>query len=173
MARRRHDPRFGPPPLALTPPPSPAADGAHWPPPDPALRGRSRKLIGQVSPEVDATLLIQDWPEQLVRLTELTEAALRHHMAEHPEQCDPATLARVVTVAQADYFGGTRMWWPRTVRVRQLLRDLQIYRAFDGRNQGALARKFRLSTSAVTRAIKRQIELRRRRAAAARRALTP
>ena len=155
-----------PPPFDLIPQQPPADSKAgDWPPPVPGLRGKSAKLIGRLADDSEAAWLATDWPRQLILLCEVAEAALRHQQAEGriDADADPAALARAVVAAQADVLGGSRIRFPTAERVRQLLRDAQIWRAFDGRNVAALARRFRIPERSIYEILRRQRELRRRR----------
>jgi len=73
-------------------------------------------------------------------------------------------LARVGVLALAELMGGKNWYFPNAATLREELRDIEIYRRFNGRNIEALAHEYRVTLRQMYRIISRQ-----RRAANARR----
>ena len=164
MARERR------PPLDLEPlqPPPPGTRAADWPVPSPAVRAALARLLDcYIAPGDEPGRLAREWPRMLVEVAETIEAALRYVRAAQPDLDDPAAEARAVALAIADRIGGEKRYWPRTDAAQALLWDIEVYRAFDGRNARELAAKYqkhgRGSVASVYRAVQRVRNLRRRR----------
>lgn len=140
------------------------------PPPRRAASGQLRlplplrRVIGRLA----AADIEHDWvyrgPATIYDMIEIAEAALR-------EVSDPAAVlhARAAVVAIAAYIGGQKVRFPTPAAVQRLLRDRDLWRAFDGRNTRELADRYGLTERQVFNILRgqRRLEQARRRAARA------
>lgn len=122
------------------------------------------ELEAQTSAELAAhaakKTLAAHWPETLVQMMDvacaaLGRAGLESERAEH--------LARLITLAQANYIGGRSLYLPRGEALQRALRDDAIYRAARRGNTRALAAQHGLTDRAIQKIIRTQTLLRRAR----------
>jgi len=156
--------------FALAPGPTPVQrPAAAWPAdrPPPGLRAPTRRLVGRIActnPDAD---LIHQWPGTLITMVEVVTATLRQ-----VQGAAPAPAAQAIVAALAAYIGGDKVCFPGPATVQRVLRDHQIYSAFNGRNTKDLAARFGLPVRTVQYILTAQRRLeqaRRRRAAESRR----
>jgi len=65
-------------------------------------------------------------------------------------------LAQVGVLALAELMGGKSWYFPNAADMREELRDIEIYRRFNGRNLEALAREYRVTLRQMYRIITKQ-----------------
>lgn len=100
------------------------------------------------------------WASALVGMVRVQEAQYRRLGREEGEAFQ---LARAGVMALAEYFGG-RMWYlPRGDRLRQAIRDIEIFRKAGKVPVKELADTYRLSDSQIYRIIRQQHDLHLRR----------
>ncbi len=97
-------------------------------------------------------LLDREYPERLVDLVtvlyvELLNQALEANAA--------AQLALALTEALRDELGGQRMYVTKGHQLALSKRDIEIYSAFNGRNQHLLARRFKLCEERVRQILRK------------------
>ena len=100
------------------------------------------------------------WPRDLVELSEVIRAQLKR------EQVDDEQIYRQIDrilLAMSFLCGGRNYYLPKGERIKNALRDKQIYDAFTGNNHRELARQFRLSEQKIYDVIRRQLQLHRAR----------
>ncbi|WP_164124224.1 Mor transcription activator family protein [Stenotrophomonas maltophilia] len=96
------------------------------------------------------------WAAQLVALVQVMELAFQRSGADE-ELATRLALAGVL--AQAEYAGGRMMYLPRGQRLRNALRDAEIYRRAKRGNIQELAREYGLTDVSVYRICREQKEL--------------
>lgn len=94
---------------------------------------------------------IARWPSNLQSLCELLRCTLAD------QNVDNATfLSEVLVTALCTYLGGRDMYIPNGERLKDSLRDIQIWREFKGDNIELLSRKFGITERRITQIIKFQ-----------------
>ena len=82
------------------------------------------------------------WPETLAELVDV----FTEHLARQGQSRDQARAeAQDLIVVLAHHFGGRRVYLPGDKTLRLALRDLQIWRDFDGRNIAVLESRWQLT----------------------------
>lgn len=123
-----------------------------------------RDLLGMPDGE-DALELIEggsydlpetQWEGLLVALVAVVESAFRRMGV---EESQATRLAIAAVLAQGDYAGGRQIYIPRGIRLRNALRDAEIYRLARRGNITELAQKHGLTEVSVYRIIREQREL--------------
>lgn len=71
-------------------------------------------------------------------------------------------LAAALVASIGNYFGGVSFYLPHNDRLERFMRDVQIYKAFDGDNVTELAKRFRVSQQTIYTAIAKQRDLRQK-----------
>ena len=87
----------------------------------------------------------RSWPALLAEMVDVTADYL-----EGLSQFDQETsleMAQNVIVTIAHHLGGRSIYLPRDDRLKRAIRDMTIYRAFNGSNHLELARKTNLTTT--------------------------
>ena len=107
---------------------------------------------------IDVEDLKNGWPQRLVEAYEVISAMLKKL---HPEM-DSHPFTVLVLKALSEYFGGQSFYLPKNQRMEILMRDIAIYKDFNGRNVGKLAKKYRVSEQTIYTAIAKQRDLRQR-----------
>ncbi|STQ75519.1 Mor transcription activator family protein [Grimontia hollisae] len=93
----------------------------------------------------------QRWPSTLQSLVELLRVELER------EKIPNATgVAAKLTTSLAIYFGGRDIYIPKGDTLKASLRDIQIWRDFNGRNIEQLAAQHNLTERQITSIIKEQ-----------------
>ncbi|EPT7428694.1 Mor transcription activator family protein [Vibrio cholerae] len=98
------------------------------------------------------------WPNLLLELHGVIANSLKQHGVDSPE----AALQAVLDIGE--YMGGVQVYLPRGDRLRQQIRDMKIYKEFNGNNIRQLAHRYHLTDKAIYEIIAklRKIEQRRR-----------
>lgn len=96
------------------------------------------------------------WEGMLVALVAVLEAAFRRLGI---DETQATRLAIAAVLAQGDYAGGRQIYIPRGVRLRNALRDAEIYRLAKRGNITELAQRHGLTEVSVYRIIRDQREL--------------
>jgi Mor family transcriptional regulator len=98
------------------------------------------------------------WPKTLADMHAVIECALKGD-----KQCaDRATgLASLILVVLSNYFGGRSFYLPTGKNLKAAVRDLEIWKKFDGKNVNELSKVFGISTIHVYAILKKQRALRR------------
>ncbi len=91
------------------------------------------------------------WPANLQSLCELMRCTLADQNVKHSE-----FLSKVLVTALSTYMGGRDIYIPNGERLKDALRDIQIWREFKGNNIEALSRKYKMTERRVTQIIKFQ-----------------
>ncbi|RRN04665.1 transcriptional regulator [Bibersteinia trehalosi] len=100
------------------------------------------------------------WPLLLLEVIDVMQAELqRQQFAENSAKLTACKLAGVI----AHYFGGKSFYLPAGDKIKEALRDVQIYRDFDGKNVPDLVKKYRLSESTIYAILRQQRSLQRKR----------
>ncbi|MBP6636055.1 MAG: hypothetical protein KA179_00110 [Sulfuritalea sp.] len=108
----------------------------------------------------DDPRLADRWPGILVEMVDVVADRYRRHGLP-PERA--GELARLAVTAIADHMGGRPRYLPRGDRLRQALRNKQIWDDFDGANVIALADRHRLTTKQIYEILDEQRKLHRAR----------
>lgn len=104
--------------------------------------------------------LVNRWPSLLVEVIDVMQAELlRQQVEEENAKLTACKLAGVL----AHYFGGKSFYLPAGDKIKEALRDVQIYRDFDGKNVPDLVKKYRLSESTIYAILRQQRSLQRKR----------
>lgn len=104
--------------------------------------------------------LANRWPSLLVEVIDVMQAELlRQQVEEENAKLTACKLAGVL----AHYFGGKSFYLPAGDKIKEALRDVQIYRDFDGKNVPDLVKKYRLSESTIYAILRQQRSLQRKR----------
>lgn len=100
------------------------------------------------------------WPSLLVEVIEVMQAELlRQNFAEDKAKKTASKLVGVM----AHYFGGKSFYLPAGDKIKEALRDAQIYQEFNGKNVPELIKKYRLSESTIYAILRNQRTLQRKR----------
>ncbi|ASU16900.1 MULTISPECIES: Mor transcription activator family protein [Pasteurellaceae] len=100
------------------------------------------------------------WPQLLVEVIDVMQAELiRQKFAEDNAKLTACKLAGVI----AHYFGGKSFYLPAGDKIKEALRDAQVYQEFDGKNIPELIRKYRLSQTTIYAILRQQRALQRKR----------
>lgn len=100
------------------------------------------------------------WPSLLVEVIDVMQAELIRQKFE--EDSAKLTASKLVGV-MAHYFGGKSFYLPAGDKIKEALRDVQIYAEFDGKNIPELIRKYRLSQTTIYAILRQQRALHRKR----------
>lgn len=84
---------------------------------------------------------------------------IRQKFAEDNAKLTACKLAGVI----AHYFGGKSFYLPAGDKIKEALRDAQVYQEFDGKNIPELIRKYRLSQTTIYAILRQQRALQRKR----------
>ncbi|MGC3833973.1 Mor transcription activator family protein [Moritella viscosa] len=100
----------------------------------------------------------RQWPAMLLELHGVIQATLDKHNIDTPE----LPLAMVLDISE--YMGGMQVYMPRGVRLRQQIRDMEIWKAFNGSNVHQLARHYKVTDKTIYEVCRRmrKIEQQRR-----------
>lgn len=96
------------------------------------------------------------WPKTLTEVADILENELIKQGEKH---FTPATRAQKLAFALGVYLGGKSIYIPSGKILKKAIRDLEIYRAFDGQNIAELTRRYQLSESHVYGIIREQRKL--------------
>lgn len=100
------------------------------------------------------------WPSLLVEVIDVMQAELlRQNFAEPQAKLTASKLVGVM----AHYFGGKSFYLPAGDKIKEALRDAEIYHDFTGKNVSALVKKYRLSESTIYAILRQQRMLHRKR----------
>ncbi|EPZ00553.1 Mor transcription activator family protein [Mannheimia haemolytica] len=120
-------------------------------------------MVGQLFDHLDnipSNELENRWPSLLIEVIDVMQAELlRQQVEEKNAKLTACKLAGVL----AHYFGGKSFYLPAGDKIKEALRDVQIYRDFDGKNVPDLVKKYRLSESTIYAILRQQRSLQRRR----------
>lgn len=100
------------------------------------------------------------WPSLLVEVIDVMQAELIRQKFE--EDSAKLTASKLVGV-MAHYFGGKSFYLPAGDKIKEALRDAQIYQEFNGKNVPELVKKYRLSESTIYAILRQQRALQRKR----------
>ncbi|AXN95985.1 Mor transcription activator family protein [Pasteurella multocida] len=100
------------------------------------------------------------WPSLLVEVIDVMQAELIRQKFE--EDSAKLTASKLVGV-MAHYFGGKSFYLPAGDKIKEALRDVQIYQDFNGKNVPELVKKYRLSESTIYAILRNQRTLQRKR----------
>lgn len=104
--------------------------------------------------------LTNRWPTLLVEVIDVMQAELqRQQFAETQAKLTASKLVGVM----AHYFGGKSFYLPAGDKIKEALRDVQIYQEFTGNNVRELIKKYRLSESTIYAILRTQRALQRKR----------
>ncbi|MGF1727190.1 Mor transcription activator family protein [Photobacterium nomapromontoriensis] len=114
-------------------------------------------LINSVS-EIGDDNVRQRWPSTLQSLSEVLNSELKRANIEAPH------LADKLTIALGHYFGGRDIYIPTGIKLKSALRNISIWREYNGRNIEQLANHHKLTERQITEIIReqRQAEVKRR-----------
>ncbi|ELR65867.1 prophage MuSo1, positive regulator of late transcription, putative [Photobacterium marinum] len=100
----------------------------------------------------------QRWPSTLQSLSEVLNCELKRANINNPH------LADKLTIALGYYFGGRDIYIPTGNKLKLALRNIAIWREFNGRNIEQLAARYQLTERQITQVVKeqRQAEMQRR-----------
>lgn len=98
------------------------------------------------------------WPSILAELVDIVADMAQERWHHSPESA--IEKAQDVAVAISHYLGGRTVYLPRDDRLKRAIRDIAVYRAFDGSNHLALAKKTGLTTTQIYNIIAKQRKLR-------------
>lgn len=87
------------------------------------------------------------WPHTLAELVDVFTDHLERRAGQPPDQA--RAKAQDLIVVLAHHFGGRRLYLPCDKTLRLALRDLQIWRDFDGRNIAVLASRWQLTRQQI------------------------
>lgn len=114
----------------------------------------------QVMDAMDADLIDDErWPSTLVQLVDVVFDMLEERWQEKLSGYE-MELARDVAIVISHYLGGRSIYLPKDEKLTLALRDIAIYRAFDGSNHLDLATKTGLTTAQIYNIIAKQRQLR-------------
>ncbi len=100
------------------------------------------------------------WPSLLVEVIDVMQAELlRQNFAADKAKTTASKLVGVM----AHYFGGKSFYLPAGDKIKEALRDAQIYQDFNGKNVPELVKKYRLSESTIYAILRNQRTLQRKR----------
>ena len=110
--------------------------------------------------QIPSVELENRWPSLLVEVIEVMQAELlRQNFAEDKAKKTASKLVGVM----AHYFGGKSFYLPAGDKIKEALRDAQIYQEFNGKNVPELIKKYRLSESTIYAILRNQRTLQRKR----------
>ena len=110
--------------------------------------------------QIPSVELENRWPSLLVEVIEVMQAELlRQNFAEDKANKTASKLVGVM----AHYFGGKSFYLPAGDKIKEALRDAQIYQEFNGKNVPELIKKYRLSESTIYAILRNQRTLQRKR----------
>ncbi|UTV30184.1 Mor transcription activator family protein [Photobacterium atrarenae] len=114
-------------------------------------------LINNVSELADENVR-QRWPSTLQSLSEVLNNELNRANVKDPE------LADKLTIALGHYFGGRDIYIPTGTKLKSALRNIAIWREYNGRNIEQLASHYKLTERQITEILReqRQAEVKRR-----------
>ncbi|MDX1301208.1 Mor transcription activator family protein [Photobacterium sp.] len=114
-------------------------------------------LINSVSEIADDNVR-QRWPSTLQSLSEVLNSELKRAKIDAPH------LADKLTIALGHYFGGRDIYIPNGSKLKSALRNIEIWREYNGRNIEQLANYHKLTERQITEIIReqRQAEVKRR-----------
>ncbi|MDO6542797.1 Mor transcription activator family protein [Photobacterium sanguinicancri] len=100
----------------------------------------------------------QRWPSTLQSLSEVLHSELKRAGNTTPH------LADKLTIALSHYFGGRDIYIPNGSKLKSALRNISIWREYNGRNIEQLANHHKLTERQITEIIReqRQAEVKRR-----------
>lgn len=100
----------------------------------------------------------QRWPSTLQSLSLLLDDELKRAQVNEPH------LADRLIIALSHYFGGREIYIPADSKLKLALRNIAIWRNYNGRNIEQLAKRYNLTERLITEVIReqRQAEMRRR-----------
>lgn len=100
----------------------------------------------------------QKWPERLAEFHDVIE----HYFKEvvKLEKTDAHKHADGVTTVIAKHFGGRPFYMPKGKSLTRSLRNQEIFKKFNGRNQDALAEEYDLSVAQIYDIVNKQYKLR-------------
>lgn len=100
------------------------------------------------------------YAQRLVELYELNFDILEKVLGLTGTENHRASAALVAGIG--NYFGGVSFYMPHNDKLERFIRDIQIYKAFNGDNVTELAKKFRVSQQTIYTAIAKQRDLRQK-----------
>lgn len=110
--------------------------------------------------QIPSVELENRWPSLLVEVIDVMQAELlRQNFAEDKAKKTASKLVGVM----AHYFGGKSFYLPAGDKIKEALRDAQIYQEFNGKNVPELIKKYRLSESTIYAILRNQRTLQRKR----------
>lgn len=110
--------------------------------------------------QIPSVELENRWPSLLVEVIDVMQAELlRQNFAADKAKTTASKLVGVM----AHYFGGKSFYLPAGDKIKEALRDAQIYQEFNGKNVPELVKKYRLSESTIYAILRNQRLLQRKR----------
>lgn len=110
--------------------------------------------------QIPSVELENRWPSLLVEVIDVMQAELlRQNFAADKAKTTASKLVGVM----AHYFGGKSFYLPAGDKIKEALRDAQIYQEFNGKNVPELIKKYRLSESTIYAILRNQRTLQRKR----------
>ncbi|WP_370429614.1 Mor transcription activator family protein [Actinobacillus pleuropneumoniae] len=110
--------------------------------------------------QIPSVELENRWPSLLVEVIDVMQAELlRQNFAADKAKTTASKLVGVM----AHYFGGKSFYLPAGDKIKEALRDAQIYQEFNGKNVPELVKKYRLSESTIYAILRQQRLLQRKR----------
>jgi len=124
---------------------------------------RQGELLPEVSEDMQRLLAMEHVPGEDIPVSKLgkilsqmlDKQAVAFMHAGH-DATTAQHLARVGVLALAELMGGDNWYFPNAAELREELRDIEIYRRFNGRNIEALAREYRVTLRQMYRIITKQ-----------------
>lgn len=71
-------------------------------------------------------------------------------------------ISAALVAAIGNYFGGVSFYLPHNEKMNKYMRNIRIYKAFDGTNVAALSKQFKVSQQTIYTAIAQQRDLRQK-----------
>ncbi|WP_051145194.1 Mor transcription activator family protein [Thiomicrorhabdus sp. Kp2] len=102
----------------------------------------------------------QKWPERLAEFHDVIEHYFKETLK--VENAAAHKHADGVTTMIAKHFGGRPFYMPKGKSLTRSLRNLEIFKKFNGRNQDELAEEYDLSVAAIYDIVAKQYKLRQR-----------
>ncbi|MDO6497347.1 Mor transcription activator family protein [Photobacterium sanguinicancri] len=106
-------------------------------------------LINNVSDIADEQVR-QRWPSTLQSLSEVLNSELKRAKVDAPH------LADKLTIALGHYFGGRDIYIPTGTKLKSALRNIDIWREYNGRNIEQLANRYKLTERQITEILREQ-----------------
>lgn len=97
------------------------------------------------------------WPARLTEFFEIISHQLKNNGITEPQNTQ---LSAALVTAVAQHFGGLTFYLPHNKKLKNAIRDIEIYKAFTGNNYAQLAKHHKLSEMTIRTAVANQHRLR-------------